>query len=51
MFTFPKNIFNGLLASVLNASNHYLTNQKCTTEPTVVNLHANEYTQGLYYFH
>ena len=28
----------------------FLNNQKCTTQPTLVNLHLNEYTQGLCYY-
>ena len=27
-----------------------LTNQKCTTQPTIINLHPNEYFQGLHYY-
>ena len=27
-----------------------LGNQKCTTQPTINNLHPNEYTQGLRYY-
>ena len=25
-----------------------LSNQKCTTQPTIINLHPNEYNQGLH---
>ena len=53
MFEFIKKIFIGLLVSVIvNASIHtkcvYLSNQKCTSQPTIINLHPNEYTQGLH---
>ena len=51
MFNFLKTIFIGLLTSIVNDSNHTkcvsLSNQKCTTHPTLINLHPNEYTQGL----
>ena len=37
----------GLLISKVNASNHKkcvsLSNQKCMTQPTLINLHPNEY--------
>ena len=38
--------------SIGNTSNHIkcvsLSNQKFTTQPTIINLHPNEYTQGLH---
>ena len=47
-------MFIGLLASVLNASNHTkcisLSNQQCMIEPTLINLHPNGYSQGLRYY-
>ena len=53
MVGFIKKIFIGLLASVVTAYSHtkcvFLSYQKCTTQPTIINLHANEYTQGLHY--
>ena len=53
MFQFLKRIFKRLLTRIVNASNHKkcvsLSNQKCTTQPTIINLHLNEYTQGLHY--
>ena len=53
MFDFIKKIFIRLLNSLVNASNQtkcvFLTNQKCTTQPTI-NLDPNEYTQGLHYY-
>ena len=40
-----------LSTSIESASNHtkwvLLSNQKCITQPTIINLHPNEYTQGL----
>ena len=50
MFQFIKKRFIRLLPGLVNACNHSkwisLTNQKCTTQPTVIKLHPNEYTQG-----
>ena len=47
-------MFVELLTSVVNASNHKKdvssSNQKCTTQPTLLNLHPNEYIQGLRYY-
>ena len=50
-----KNIFIGLLIIVVvNASSHTkcisLSNQKCTIQPTLINLHPNEYGQELHYY-
>ena len=46
-------MFTGLLTSVVNAAKHIkclsLSNQKCMTQPTRINLHPNEYIQGLLY--
>ena len=54
MFGLIQEIFIGLLTSIGNASNHAncvsLSNQKCTTQPTLINLHPNEYTQGSHYY-
>ena len=51
MFWFIKKIIIGLLASIVNASNHTkcisLINQQCMTQPALINLHPNEYSQGL----
>ena len=48
-----KNIFIVLLTSIVNATTHTkcvsLSNQKCKTQPTLINLHPNECTQGLHY--
>ena len=53
MFGLIKIIFFRLLIGLVNQSNHTkcvsLTNQKCGTEPTIINLHLNKYTQGLHY--
>ena len=49
MFQFLKSMFTGLLTSIVNASKHTksvsLSNQKCMTQPTLINLHPNECTQ------
>ena len=49
-----KKIFIILLSNIVNGSNHTqcisLGNQKCMTQPTLVNLHPNEYTQELHYY-
>ena len=54
MFKFIKKMFAVLLTSIVNASNHTkcvsLSNQQCSTQPTLINLQPNEYTQGLRYY-
>ena len=44
----------GFLISIVNASNHRnsisLSNQKCMTQPTLINLHPNEYSQEFDYY-
>ena len=54
MFGIISKMFIELLTSLVKASNHTkcasLSNQKCTTQPTIINLHSNEYTQGLHYY-
>ena len=44
-----KKKFVVLLISAVNASNHTkcvsLNNQSCMTQPTLINLHSNEYSQ------
>ena len=54
MFGFIKKIFTILLTSTYNASNHTkcvsLSNQLCMTQPTLINLRPNDYTQGLRYY-
>ena len=53
MFEFITKMFIGLLTSVVNTSNHTkamsLNNLQCIIQPTLINLHLNEYTQGLHY--
>ena len=45
-------MFIVLLTSIVNASNRtksvFLTNEKCETQPTLINLDPNEYNQELY---
>ena len=54
MFGLIKKMFIVLLTSLVNASNHTkcisLSNQKCMIQPTLINLHPNENTQGLHYY-
>ena len=48
-----KKTFLGLLISIVNASIHTkcvsLSNQKCMTQPALVNLHPNGYSQEFHY--
>ena len=48
-------MFIVLLTSILSVSNHKkcvsLSNLKCMTQPTLSNLHPNEYSQELHYYH
>ena len=54
MFGLTKKIFIGLLSSIINASNHTkfysFSNQKCMIQPTLINLHPNEYSQEFHYY-
>ena len=54
MFGFMKKIFIGLLTGLVNRSNHtkcvLLSNQKCMIQPTLINLHPNEYSQEFHYY-
>ena len=47
-------MFIGLLTSLVNGSNHTkcisLNNQKCIIQPTLINLHPNEYSRELHYY-
>ena len=47
-------IFIGLLTGLVNRSNHtkcvLLSNQKCITQPTLINLHPNEYSLEFHYY-
>ena len=53
MFRFIKKII-GLLTGIVNAFNHAkcvsLSNQKCTTQPILISLYPNKYTQRSRYF-
>ena len=52
MFRLIKKMFIGLLTDVV--SNHTkgisLSNQKCMTQPTLINLHHNNYSQKFHYY-
>ena len=54
MFGFFKKIYLSdyylALLGLLATRNVSLSNQKCVTEPTIINLHPNVYTQGLCYY-
>ena len=43
-----------LLTDLVNGSNHkkclLLSSSKCITQPTLINLNPNEYSQGLQYY-
>ena len=53
-FGLIKEIFIRLLNGIVNGSNHTncvsLSNQKCEIQPTLINLHPNEYNQELHYY-
>ena len=53
MFGLIKKIFIGLLTDLVNGSNHTkclsLSNQKCMTQPALINLHPNKCSQKFYY--
>ena len=54
MFGLIKKTFIELLTDIVCASNHskrvLLSNQKCMIQPTLINLHPNEYSQELHYY-
>ena len=56
MFGFIKQMFTGLLsfrgslASIVNITSHIKCFYLFVTQPTVINLHPNEYTQRLSYY-
>ena len=54
MFDLTKNMLVILLTSILSPSidTKYvsLSNKKCMTQPTLINLHPNEYSQELRYY-
>ena len=54
MIRIIQKMFIVLLSSLVNASNHTkcvsLSNQKWKIQPTLINLHPNEYSQEFYYY-
>ena len=54
MFGLIKKIFIGLLTGIVSASNHtkhvLLSNPRCMSQPTIINLHPNEYSQEFHYY-
>ena len=54
MFGLIKKIFIGLLTVLVNRSNHTkcvsLSSQKCMTQPTLITLCPNEYSQEFHYY-
>ena len=54
MFGLIKKGFIGLFTSLVNGSNHtkciLLTNQKYMIQPTLIDLHPNEYSQEFHYY-
>ena len=54
MFGLIKKIFIGLLSNIVNGFNYtkcvLLSNQKCMIQPTLINLHPNEYNEELHYY-
>ena len=54
IFALIKKIFIGLLSSIVNVYNYTkcvsLNNQKCKIQPTLINLHPNEYSLEFHYY-
>ena len=54
MFKLIKKFFVMLLTSIVSAFDHTkwisLSNQKCMTQLTLINLHPNKYSQELHYY-
>ena len=54
MLELIKKVFIGLLTGHVNGSNHtncvLLNNQKCEVQPTLIDLHPNEYYQEFHYY-
>ena len=55
MFGIIEKMFIVLLTNLYNASNDTkcvlsLSNQNCKAQPTLINLHPNEYSQDLHYY-
>ena len=46
--------FSKSLTSIVNSPDHikciFLNNEECMTPPTLINLHPNEYIEGLHYY-
>ena len=53
MFGLIEKIFIGLLTGLVNGSNHTkcvsLSNQECMIQPTLIDLHPNDYSQEFHY--
>ena len=54
MFGLINKLFIGLLSGIVSASNHtkwvLLSNQKCMTQPALINLHPNDYNWEFHYY-
>ena len=54
MFGLIQKIFIGLLTGLVNECNHTkcvsLSNQTSMTQPTLINLHPNEYSEDFHYY-
>ena len=54
MFDLIKKIFIGLLTGIVMASNHTkcvsISNQKCMTQSTLINLNPNDYSKEFHYY-
>ena len=54
MLELIEKIFIGLLTGIVSVSDHTkcesLSNQKCMIQPTLLNLHPNEYSQEFHYY-
>ena len=54
MFGIIKKMIIALLSNIVNGCNHtkciLLSNQKGTTQPTLINLHPNEYSEEYHYY-
>ena len=54
MFGIIKTILIVVLSGIVNACNHtkcvLLSNQKCQIQPTLINLHPNEFSQEFHYY-
>ena len=54
MLEIIEEMFTGLLTGLVSGSNNTkcisLSNQKCEIQPTLTNLHPNEYSQELHYY-